>query len=62
MKGCEFMENKSEIIKAAMEIGALAGELHPQNQAYVLNTISALLYSQKVVECEKLKNSDKKIC
>ncbi|GAC41687.1 hypothetical protein [Paenibacillus popilliae] len=34
-------------VKAAFEIGLLAGQLTPKNQSYVLNTINALLFSQE---------------
>ena len=47
-------------IKTAMEIGSLAGQLNPNNQSYVLNTINALLFSQNVYENEH-KNSHNRI-
>jgi hypothetical protein len=43
-------------IKTAVEIGALAGQLTPNNQYYVLNTINALLYSQNVSKGENDKS------
>ena len=45
----------SETKKAISEIGVLAEELTPNNQAYILNTINTLLYSQKN---EKTMNTD----
>ncbi|WP_158297342.1 hypothetical protein [Paenibacillus antibioticophila] len=39
--------DKASPIKTAFEIGSLAGQLTPQNQSYVLNTINALLFSQQ---------------
>lgn len=45
----------TENIKTAIEIGSLAGQLIPSNQAYVLNTINTLLYSQ---QCQKNGNKD----
>lgn len=37
------MDSKDKGVKTATEIGALAGQLSATNQAYVLNTINALL-------------------
>lgn len=45
----------NDTIKTAMEIGNLSGQLSPQNQAYVLNTINTLLFSQ---QCNENKNKD----
>ena len=42
------MDNKSKNVRTAIEIGTLAGQLNVTNQAYVLNTINALLFSQQV--------------
>lgn len=41
-------KNDSTLVKNAIEIGALAGQLSPEHQAFVLNTINTLLYSQTV--------------
>lgn len=55
----------ADTIKTAIEIGSLAGQLTPSNQAYVLNTINALLYSQmnqikpEIKEPEKLNKHTK---
>ncbi len=48
----ESLEN----IKTAYEIGLLAGKLTSNNQAYVLNTINALLFSQQSYQ-EKSNNN-----
>ena len=37
-------------MKSAFEIGAMASRLSPKNQAYVLNTINALLFAQQTVK------------
>lgn len=46
----------NDTIKTAMEIGNLSGQLSPQNQAYVLNTINTLLFSQ---QCNENKDKGK---
>lgn len=51
-------ENDNSIVKNAVEIGALASKLNPEYQAYVLNTVSTLLYSQSVQSPEP--NEEKK--
>lgn len=48
-----------ENIKTAYEIGLLAGKLTPSNQAYVMNTINTLLFSQQSHQ-EKMNNIAKK--
>lgn len=40
-------KKKETTTRTAVEIGTLAGQLTPTNQAYVLNTINALLFSQQ---------------
>jgi len=37
-----------ENVKTSVEIGSLVKRLTPNNQAYVMNTINALLYSQQI--------------
>lgn len=46
----EKRANPTNTIKAAFEIGALAGQLNQKNQSYVLNTINALLFAQQSIE------------
>lgn len=41
-------KNEKREIKSATEIGALAKQLNPANQIWVLNTINTLLYSQQI--------------
>lgn len=41
-------QNEKREIKSAAEIGALAKQLNPANQIWVLNTINTLLYSQQI--------------
>lgn len=48
--------NTNTAIKTAIEIGSLAGQLTPNNQFYVLNTINTLLFSQKINENETSSN------
>lgn len=49
----------SNQVKLATEIGMLASDLNPTYQAYVLNTIQTLLFSQSVEEeiKEEVKNA-----
>lgn len=48
-------------IKNTLEISTLARQLTPQHQAYVLNTINALLFSQQIEDesKKKIKHEDK---
>lgn len=48
------MDRKHDTLKTSSEISSLAAQLNAQNQAYVLNTINALLFSQQVNEKETL--------
>lgn len=42
------MDNtQSIVVKTAMEIGSLAAQLCPKDQAYVLNTLNTLLFSRQ---------------
>lgn len=45
---------QSENIKTSYEIGLLVGKLTANNQAYVMNTINALLFSQQT---QKMNNN-----
>jgi len=40
-------KEEESTVKTAMEIGNLAAQLSPKDQAYVLNTINTLMFSRQ---------------
>lgn len=48
----------TETVKNAIEIGTLVSQLTPVNQAYVMNTINALLYSQQIEKEQREKKGE----
>ncbi len=52
----------SNQVKLATEIGMLASDLNPTYQAYVLNTIQTLLFTQSVEKETKKEKQNAKEC